>query len=155
MPPLQTTFAARAPIGTVGRRVNMEEWNAITCHPEAAEITEAMPVMTGTEGDESIVPYDGSGRFRGITEVDQVTVYDADGFYPIGHNVPVMTSGVIWAIAAASVTAGDSVYFVTASGQYHNTTDTGRVEIPGAEFDSSAEADGLVKIRLRATPGGA
>lgn len=149
MPARQTSFPARMPEGTVGRRVNMEEWNAITCHPQAADIKEAMPVMTGTNGDESIIPYDGTGRFRGITEVDQVCAYDANGFYPIGYNVPVMTSGVIWARAAAAVESGDPVFFVTASGLYHNAAAAGRVAIPGAEFDSSAAANGLVKIRLR------
>ena len=149
MPARQTAFPARMPEGTVGRRANMEEWNAITCHPEAANVKVAMPVQMGTEGPESIVPYDGSGRFRGITEVDQTCQYDANGFYPIGFNVPVMPSGVIWARAAAAVDAGDAVFYVTASGLYHNTAAAGRVAVPGAEFDSAAAANGLVKIRLR------
>lgn len=149
MPAYQTTFAARQPVGVKGRRVNMEEWNTITCLPDTTNIKIAMPVAMGTGGDESIVPYDGTGRFRGITEIDQTIQYGTGDTYPEGYNVPVMTSGVIWAVAATTVTAGQPVFYVTASDTYHNTADSGRVAVPGAEFDSSATSGELVKIRLR------
>jgi hypothetical protein len=149
MPPYQTTFLARQPIGVKGRRVNMEEWNAITCLPDTTNVKIAMPVAMGTGGAESIVPYTGTGRFRGITEIDQTIQYGTDDTYPEGYNVPVMTSGVIWATAAAAVTAGQPVFYVTATDNYHNTAAAGRVAVPGAEFDSSAASGELVKIRLR------
>lgn len=145
MPPLQTVFADRPPEGLKGRRVNAEEWNGITCLPTDNTVGVAVPVQMGTTGPESIVEFT-TGRFRGITELDQFAVYDASDNYEAGYNVPVMTSGVIWVIAGAAVVAGDRVFFDTATKTYNNATG---VEILGAEFDSNAAADGLVKVRLR------
>lgn len=149
MPPIQTEFNRFMEAGAVGRRVNMEEWNTLTGLAEDVEanpIGFAQPVMRGTDG-EQVKLYDGTGVFRGLTEAD-VTI---DGqTFPEGYNTPVMESGVIWAMAGAACTAGGPVYWDAATGKYSDTNTDDL--IPNAEFDSSAGADELVKIRLRRIP---
>jgi hypothetical protein len=129
----------------------MEEWNGLTGLAEdtaANPIGFAQPVMRGTAG-EQVKKYNGTGVFRGLTEADVTIGADT---YPEGYNVPVMESGVIWALAGGACTAGTPVYWIAASGKYTSTA-TSNTLIPNAEFDSAAAADGdLVLIRLRRIP---
>ncbi|MER8827225.1 DUF2190 family protein [Mesorhizobium sp. M0938] len=151
MPPLQTTIPTSMAPGVVGRRQNMEEWNGLTGLAEdtvANPIGFAQPVMRGTAG-EQVKKYAAAGKFRGLTEAD-VTI--GASVYPEGYNVPVMESGVIWALAGGVCTIGGPVYWTAASGKYTSTVGTNLL-IPNAEFDSAAAADGdLVLIRLRRIP---
>lgn len=146
MPPLQTSYSENMAAGAVGRRQNMEEWNTFTGLAEDVEsnpIGFAQPVKQGTAG-EQVALYDGSGVFRGLTEADTTV---PGGTFPEGYNVPVMESGVIWAMAGGTCTIRGPVYWDDADGTYSDTdTDT---LIPGAEFDSAASDGELVKIRLR------
>lgn len=149
--PFQTSYAQNMEPGAVGRRANMEEWNTITCIAEDVTnnpIGFAQPVMRGS-GDEKVVIYDGSGSFRGLTEAD-VTLGAL--VYPEGANTPVCESGVLWALAGDTCTAGESVGWDSATGKYEDGSSSTAV-IPNAEFDSSAAAGQLVKIRLRRIPG--
>lgn len=144
MPILQSEFNAAPPIGIVGRRQNMEEWNGFTGHPIAATIGAAYPVEDAGVGEQIDIFTD--GNFRGITEADTFGL--PDEFYPIGYNVPVLESGVIFGLAVAACTKRTPVYWVAATGGYQSS-DTGGVLIPGAEFDATAVAGDPVAIRLR------
>ena len=144
MPPIQTVFNERTPVGLKGRRVDMGEWNTITMLPEDDSVGVAVPVMQGTS-DDQIVEYDGDGFFRGITELDQVAVYDADDNYAQGYNVPVMEFGVIWVVAGAAVVVGTAANFDAAT---KNWSTAGTVEVPGAFFISSGASGDLVKVRI-------
>ena len=151
--PLQTSYAQYMDAGAVGRRANMEEWNTITCLAEdvtSNPIGFAQPVMRGS-ADEKVKKYDGSGSFRGLTEAD-VTLGAQN--YPEGANTPVCESGVIWALAGDTCTAGESVGWDSSTGKYENGSSTNTI-IPNAEFDSSAASGQLVKIRLRRIPAAA
>lgn len=144
MPPLQTVFNERMPVGLKGRRVDMGEWNTITMLPEDDSVGVAVPVGQGT-ADDAIVEYTGAEFFRGITELDQVAVYDADDNYAQGYNTPVMEFGVIWVVAGDDVAVGDAANFDAATKQW---SAAGTVEVPGAFFISSGAEGDLVKVRL-------
>ena len=144
MPPLQTVFNERTPVGLKGRRVDMGEWNTITMLPEDDGVGVAVPVMQGTS-DDQIVEYDGDGFFRGITELDQVAVYDADDNYAQGYNVPVMEFGVIWVVLGGTVAVGDPAGFDATDKTW---SAAGDFEVPGAFFISSGGEGDLAKVRL-------
>lgn len=55
MPPVQTTFPQTMVAYALGRRVNMEEWNTITCINLAAAIGFAQPAYQGA-GDDLCIP---------------------------------------------------------------------------------------------------
>ncbi|MHC5307517.1 structural cement protein Gp24 [Bartonella sp. LJL80] len=147
--PFQTNYKTTMDAGLVGRRVNMEEWNTVTCLAENTgtyPINYGQPVQRGTAGEQ--VRKLANGIFRGITELDQTT---GDESYSEGYNVPVMESGVIWVAAGGVCTIGGEVKWNPATEQY---SDAGTVTIPNAEFDSSATAAGdIVKVRLHRIPG--
>ncbi len=151
MPMIQKEWAAKPLPGAVGRRANMEEWNTITRTAGAAGIGFAHPVQRGTS-DDQVVPLT-TGNFLGISEADQTLIDGPVGtqaVYPVGSELPVCEKGVIWARAVGTCTAGNPVYWDSAADGYAN--DSSKTLIPGAEFDNSAAANGLVKIRLRRNP---
>lgn len=151
MPMIQTTWAAKPAPGQVGRRANMEEWNTLTRIAEVANIGFGEPVQRGTGADQ-IVPFT-TGNFLGLTECDYTAVGGPVGspaVFPVGWNTPVNEFGVMWVNATGTCTAGGLVYWDATAKGYSNT-DTGTL-IPNSEFDSSATAGGIVKIRLRRIP---
>lgn len=143
---IQSNFNAAPPIGKIGTRQNMEEWNGFTCHPAAGGVISfAVPVQDAGVGEQ--INLFTAGNFRGITELDESLV-DADGFYGRGDNVPVIEMGVIFGKAVAACTKRTPVYWVAATGGYQSAS-SGGVRIPGAEFDATAVAGDPVAIRLR------
>lgn len=147
---LQTTYSELPAIGQVGRRVNMEEWNTITRTLETGNVGFAQPVQRGT-GDHGCVIFS-AGTFLGLTEADPTKAHTVpDRFEPL-DSVPIMRSGVIWAVALSACSDGNLVYWNAATGKYTNTS-AGNVLIPNAEFETSATAlDQLVAIRLNVVP---
>lgn len=151
MPMIQTTWAAKPAPGQVGRRANMEEWNTLTRIAEVEGIGFAEPVQRGTGADQ-VVPFT-TGKFLGLTECDYTIGTDAPGdpiTFPVGWNTPVNEFGVLWANANGTCTQGGYVYWDAADKGYSD--DDGGTLIPNAEFDSSAAAGDIVKIRLRRIP---
>jgi hypothetical protein len=62
-------------------------------------------------------------------------------------SVPILTRGVIWVTAGASVVAGDDVYWNPATSRYTKTTT--HLRMPGYVFDSAGGDGNLVKIARR------
>lgn len=92
-----------------------------------------------------------AGIFLGITEADIGLTRSATvDEYAQYDNMPVMTMGVMWVTAGATVTAGQKVYWNTTSKRYTNTVTD--LPIPQAEFGSGAIDGGLVKVRLLRVP---
>lgn len=123
----------------VGRRVNMEEWNAFTRTAEG-DIPFGVPVMPGT-GEHSCVALDATnGRnVLGIAEASQVLPHPGDEYIAY-DNVAICESGVIGVLLGADVTKGQVARFDTANGVWTNANQSATVvTIPGAQF----EVDGL------------
>lgn len=86
------------------------------------------------------------GQFLGIT-VRDTTLGAEDDTFSQYDTIPVMTKGVIWVTAGATVTPDDTVYWNPATSRYTKTAT--HLAIPGAKFDSSAVNGGLVKLAIR------
>ena len=152
MPPLQTVFNQYQAPYSLGRRVNMEEWNTLTGLAQVNTIGFGEPVQDGTAG-EQVAPFT-SGKFRGITEADlsvNVATGDTAARFPTGSNVPVCESGVIAVLAGGTCTKRTPVYYIAASRSYTSTAGSNTL-IPNAEFDATVASGQLVPVRLRRIP---
>jgi len=86
------------------------------------------------------------GNFLGIT-VRDATLGAEDDTFTLDDAIPVMTKGVIWVTAGATVGPADTVYWNPATSRYTKTAT--HLAIPGAKFESSAVNGGLVKLAIR------
>ena len=116
MPAVQTTYFGALTPALLGMVATMEEANILTrvsTVPLPNTIGFGVPVARGTT-DTSVVRIGdaGAGRFLGITILDPTTrpqiVPDK---YQLGDTVPIMTLGVVWVAANASVTPGQLAYY--------------------------------------------
>lgn len=144
---IQSQFNIKPPVGKLGCRVNMEEWNGVTMLPVADNIIgPGAPVMDAGVGDQCAL-FTSGGNFRGIAEaVDWLQ--DAEGFYSQGDNVPVSESAVIWVRAIGACTRGTAAYW-SASAKGYTSTAASNLAIPGGKFDTTAVAGDLVALRVR------
>lgn len=135
----------------VGRRANMEEWNAITRTKEGAgSLAFGVPVMPGT-GDHTCVLLDATnGRnVLGITEA--VAVHPRPGdTYEQYDNVAICESGVIGVLLDDDVVAGAQARFNTETGKWTDAAQSSTVvTIPGAQFDEAGSSGAVGIVRYR------
>lgn len=146
--PLQTTYSEQMPIGQVGRRANMEEWNTITRSLEGATpLKFGVPVQEGV-ADHTCVIFS-TGDFIGVSEASVTLVHNTVDQFEQYDSVPVCETGVIWVTAGVGgATKRSQAYFIAATGLWTSTA-AGAVLVPGAEFDTAGAAGSLVKLRVR------
>lgn len=149
--PLQTSFSEFMPVGSVGRRANMEEWNTITrTLSSVAPVGFAVPVMRGTT-PHSCIAYTGTGSFLGLTEANSVLGHVTPDRYEQYDSVAICKMGVMWVKAGGATTAGGPVYYTAATGLYSNTA-AGNILIPNAEFENTGVNGDLVGVRILHVP---
>ena len=132
-----------------GRRINMEEWNAITRTAEGV-IGFGVPVMAGV-GEHSCLALDATnGRnVLGISEANQVLPHPGDEYHQY-ENVAICESGVIGVLLGADVTKGQAARFDTANNVWTADAQSATVvTIPGAEFEVDGTAGTVGAIRYR------
>lgn len=135
----------------VGRRVNMEEWNAFTCIKEgSATLAFGVPVMPGTATDSCVILDATTGRnVLGITEASVVLPHAGDAYQQY-DNVAVCESGVIGVLLGANVTRGAQARFNTANGTWTGAAQSATVvTIPGAQFDEAGSSGEVGVVRYR------
>lgn len=133
----------------VGRRVNMEEWNAITRTAEGA-IAFGIPVIAGS-GEHGTVAIDATnGRnVLGISEASQVLPHTGDA-YAQYDNVAICESGVIGVVLDDDVVKGAQARFNTATGKWTDAAQSATVvTIPGAQFEYTGKAGEVGVVRYR------
>lgn len=86
------------------------------------------------------------GSFLGIS-VRDTTLGAEDDTFSVNDTIPVMTQGVIWVTAGATVTPDDTVYWNPSTSRYTKTAT--HLAIPGAKFETSGVNGGLVKLAIR------
>ncbi len=145
MPAVQTTYASVHAPAFVGMVANQEPRTVISRVVASAVIAFGAPVCRGAT-DDSIVAFAAASAYLGFAIVDPLVVPGDNDGYAQTDIAAVMTKGVLWTTSAVAVVAGQPVY-VDANA---NITDvaSGDTAIINAVFDSSAQAGGLVKIRL-------
>lgn len=138
----------------VGRRINSEDWNAITRTFEAANddarLGFGVPVKPGTGQHTCVLISSTSAEvFLGVTEAMPNLPRPGDG-YARYDNVPVCEKGVIAVEVEGNVTAGAQARWNTATSKWTAAAQSGTVvTIPGAAFELTATAPGVTPIRLR------
>lgn len=145
------TFKENLAPYAVGRRANMEEWNAFTKVKEGATaLAFGVPVMPGT-GVNTCVALDATtGRnVLGISEASQVLPHSGDS-YAQYDNVSVVESGVIGVLLGANVTAGAVARFNTVNNTWTGAAQSATVvSIPGAQFDEAGTSGAVGIVRYR------
>jgi hypothetical protein len=147
---LQTSYTDQVAPGYAGMVANAETSNRITRTIEdASGIAFGKAAFRGT-GDHGCTATPTAGGFLGITIAHEalglVAGQTADVFPQYG-NVPILTQGVIWVTAGASVADGEQAY-VTSAGAFTNVS-TSNVILPGFFFDTTAASGALVKLAKR------
>lgn len=147
---LQTTYTDQVAPGYAGMVANAETSNRITrTIKDASGIAFGKPAYEGTD-DHSCSATGTAATFLGITIAHEVLAQLASStpdVFPQNASVPVMTQGVIWAIAGAAVAKRDAVY-ATSAGVLTNVA-TNNIALAGWVFDTSAASGALVKLAKR------
>jgi hypothetical protein len=147
MPPLQTVYRDNQPAYSLGRRVNMEEWNTATfVNTQAAAIAFGVPVVAdGAEiGCKNLTA--AGENILGITEAD-LTV---GGSFAQTKNVPVCEIGCIAVELGANVTRGAQARFDLTAKKWTGAAASATVmTIPGAQFDEAGVSGQLGVVRYR------
>lgn len=135
----------------VGRRVNMEEWNAITRTKEGSgTLGFGVPAQAGTADHTCTALIATTGQnVLGITEASLVLPHTGDA-YEQYDNVAICESGVIGVLLGADVTKGAQARFNTVNSTWTGAAQSATVvTIPGAQFDESGASGQVGVIRYR------
>jgi len=134
----------------VGRRVNMEEWNAITRTKEGSgTLAFGIPAVAGT-GAHSCLPVTAAAQnVLGITEASLVLPHTGDAYQQY-DNVGICESGVIGVLLGANVTKGQAARFDVTAGAWTNANASATVlTIPGAQFEEDGASGSVGAVRYR------
>jgi hypothetical protein len=146
MPAVQTSYPARPAAAYEGMAADQDPATVISRTVETTDgIAFGRAAFQGTR-DDGIAA---SGAiFRGIVLADRNARPSPSGadLFAKGETAPVMVRGTVWVVTASAASVGAAAY-VTAAGAV-TATASNNTPIPGALFDTSAPAGGLVRLRL-------
>lgn len=134
----------------VGRRVNMEEWNAITRTKEGAgTLGFGVPAIAGT-GKHSCLPLTAAAQnVLGITEAVSTLPHTGDA-YAQYDNVAICESGVIGVLLGANVSKGAAARYDVSNGYWTGASASSTVlTIPGAQFEEDGASGEVGAVRYR------
>jgi len=142
--------------GMPGQWQNMEEYNAFTAHAGAV-VAFGQALMKGAT-DDAVIPLTTGNKFVGIAQENiQTNGAPVNGVvttYAIGDRMGVADMGVIFVTVGAAVVKGNAVWYLPSDGRYYAATGTGRMLLPGCEFDQSVSTVGAVApVKIRIRPG--
>ena len=149
--PVQTTYSETLVPGRAGAVANAEPKTLISRVVETAGgIAFGKPVTQGTADIACRAMQAGDTVVLGVSVRDQSVDPDAPNMFAENTNALIMTSGVIWVEAAATLSAGDDVWVTVADGTFTNADAGGgaTIQIAGARWDTSATTGNLAKLRL-------
>lgn len=144
MPAVQTSYSGEHRSAFAGMIASQEPAIVISRVAQGA-IAFGSAVVQGTADRQVKAPAAGAA-FRGVAVTDTAVAPEANDAYADGYTAAVLTKGVVWVVAAASVAAGQAAFFDAVTGAISG--DTADTAIPNAIFDSTAAPGGLVKLRL-------
>ncbi|AEH79087.1 hypothetical protein CN233_31980 [Sinorhizobium meliloti] len=146
----QTTYGAAPAKGLAGQIASEEKCNKVSRTVEtAAGIKFGAPAQRGA-GNHGVAILS-TGDFLGLAVLNPAVPPSASNpdAYPQYFTGAFMTMGTMYVTAGATVAAGDPVYYVTATGRYTNTGNTGaNPAIPDAFFEEAGTDGAIVQISL-------
>jgi hypothetical protein len=134
----------------VGRRANMEEWNAITRTLEGeTPLGFGVPAIAGT-GAHTCAPLTAAAQnVLGITEASLTLPRPGDQYVQY-DNVAICESGVIGVLLGANVTKGAQARYDVTNKVWTGAAASATVlTIPGAQFDEAGSSGAVGIIRYR------
>lgn len=131
----------------LGRRVNMEEWNACT-GVAAAQIPFGAPVEAGPLGGQQVKEWDGTGVVLGITEASVVLPHPGDYFSQY-DNLAYGDVCVIGVLAGSNVTKGAPAYYDFVAHNWVAADGANANVVLGATFDADGASGEIVPVRYR------
>lgn len=129
----------------LGMIVNQELHNSVTALLEDATAGYGEAMFQGT-ADNQATGTPGT-NFLGVTIRDVIIEGDTPDTFVQRDSMSLCEKGVIAVQGSVAVAKGDAAY-VTAGGAFTNV-DTGNTAIPGATFDATTTAAGLVPLRIK------
>lgn len=139
-------------VGGVGTISTTEPDNivAMVLEPLSANLHYGFAAIRGA-ADRTCKSPTAAGKFAGVAVIDRslpTAQYDAVTdlhFYKAGDCVSLMKTGTLFVKVKTAVTAGDPVHYDNATGQLQTGAGT---LIVGAEFLTTASANGVAEVRL-------
>lgn len=145
---VQSTYADNMSVAYEGMIADETPNTLISRTVETAAIGFGKAVKQGT-GDHGVEAATAdTDAYIGITVRDQSIDPANVDLFAVGDTALLMTQGAIWVTAGATVAAGADVYMIAADGRFTSSAG-GNLAIPNAVFETSGDADELVRIRLR------
>lgn len=134
----------------VGRRANMEEWNAITRSQEGtANIKFGAPVVPGATRHTCKPLSAADENVLGISEASFVLGHVGDEYNQY-DNVAICEAGVIGVLLGANVTAGAQARYNVTAGNWTGAAASATVlTIPGAQFEYAGSSGEVGVVRYR------
>lgn len=147
----QTSYDETPKAGRAGDLVSGENFNSISRTVEtAAGIGFGEPVARGA-ADKGCIAFAANTDFLGITRRNKSASPEDGDKYVQYRSAAIVDDGPIYGKAGVAVTAGGNVFWHIADKEYVAAAGAGVVEVPGCEYDTSANADEIVAIRVRKT----
>ncbi|TZG25588.1 structural cement protein Gp24 [Sphingomonas montanisoli] len=147
---LQSNYTDQVAPGYPGLVVNAETKNIISRTVEdSAGVAFGKAAFRGAN-DHGCTATPTAGKLLGIVRDHEALSPIAGGAadtFPQNATAPIVTLGVIWVLAAATVAPGDQAY-VTSAGAFTNSS-SGNTILPGWFFDTTAASGALVKLAKR------
>lgn len=135
------TYDGRQPLGYAGMIAESQMIKDVASKV-VTTATVAFGLAVGRDGTTPNTARLGGTGFEGITVADKTRV---DDDYKVGEMAGVLRKGTIWVTASTAVTPADPVTFTAATG----VIGAGLVTtIVGAKFETTAAANGLVRVYL-------
>lgn len=131
----------------LGRRVNMEEWNART-GVAAAQIPFGAPVEAGPLGGQQVKEWDGTGVVLGITEASVVLPHPGD-YYEAYDNLAYGDVCVIGVKVGTNVAKDAPAFYDFVAHQWVAADGANANAVLGATFDAVGAAGEIVPLRYR------
>lgn len=160
---VQTTYLDTQPVAVRGAPATMLNGPVISRNVEATAIGFGLCVSQGAadKGCKAFGGSDTAASILGITLLDrsasgltvsggQVTSSTADVF-GVGESARIAAVGSgrdVWVTATVAVVAGNPVFVRPSNNTFQPTSANSAIQIPGARFDTSADAGALAVVRL-------
>jgi hypothetical protein len=158
---VQTNYEDTQPVAVAGAQATMLRGDLISRTVEEAAIGFGRAVTQGATDKGCVAFGAGDTTFLGITVLDrsasglsvtsgQVIDQTADSF-GVGESARISAvggGGDVWVVCATGCSAGDSVFVRPSNGDFQDSNANSAVQIPGARWDTSAEAGALAVVRL-------
>lgn len=144
------TFKQDFPAYAVGRRANMEEWNAITrTNSGDDDIPFGVPVVPGSGTHTCVALTATAQNVLGISEAVAIHPRPGDGHAKY-DSVPICDMGVIGVLLGADVTAGAQARYDLTNKKWTGAAQSATVAtIPGAQFEEAGTSGAIGVVRYR------